>query len=85
VITDTEQRTLDLQLFSQFQQSWSQLTDHYQTLQQTLSRIEPSIQEQSTLVADIQQQIVDVANRAHQSSEKVQLIASSIGDLTAEP
>jgi methyl-accepting chemotaxis protein PixJ len=79
--TESKRSTVDLQLIQQHQKSWAQLVDLYQTLRHLMSEIDQSANQQSTFMDDLQQRIVEVANRANQSSAKVNAIASTISEL----
>jgi methyl-accepting chemotaxis protein PixJ len=83
--TETQQRTLDGQLIQQHQKSWIHLVDLYQTLRHLMTEIDQSAHQQSTFIADLQQQVVEIANRTNQSSAKVDAITTTIGELHETP
>jgi methyl-accepting chemotaxis protein PixJ len=83
--TGTQQGTLDGQLIQQHQKSWMQLVDLYQTLRHLMAEIDQSAQQQSTFIADLQQQVIEVANRTSQSSAKVDAITTTVAELHETP
>jgi methyl-accepting chemotaxis protein PixJ len=83
--TETQQSTLDGQLIQQHQKSWVQLVDLYQTLRQLMAEINQSAHQQSTFITDLQQRVVEVANRTNQSSAKVDAITTTISELHEIP
>lgn len=83
--TETQQGILDGQLIQQHQKSWIQLVDLYQTLRQLMAEIDQSAHDQSTFIGDLQQRVVEIANRTNQSSAKVDAITTTIGELHEPP